>query len=233
MATSITSTEFSDPSKFRFPNGEHRTVVMGQTGTGKTVFAAWLLSKQDFTKRPWVALDFKDEELWDKVGDHAMPYLKPGQMPGKRGLYRMRLRSRDEDVLEDWLAKVWKKGNIGIFADELTLIPKRGAFQDILRQGRSLRIPVIGCTQRPFDCDTEVFTESQFRVFFPPMDRREDLKRAQDYMGRANVSERLPAHSCYWYDSPKTGLFRLNPCPGPDSIAAALRAKAPRTLWLG
>jgi hypothetical protein len=224
--------QFANPSSFRLPGGEHRTVVMGQTGTGKTVFAAWLLSKQDFEKRPWVALDFKDEELWDRVGETHMPYLRVGELPRKTGLYRMRLRSRDEDALEDWLGKVWKKGNIGIFADELTLIPKRGAFQDILRQGRSLRIPVIGCTQRPFDCDTEIFTESQFRVFFPPMDRKEDQKRAADYMGRADITQRLPKHESYWYDSPNQGLFRLKPSPSPDSIASALRSKAPRSLWL-
>jgi hypothetical protein len=77
-------------------------------------------------------------------------------MPRKPGLYRMRVDPQDEDNLEQWLWDVWKRGNIGLFIDEVALVPQKHAFKAILRQGRSKLIPVIACTQRPVGCDREV-----------------------------------------------------------------------------
>ena len=66
---------------FRLPGGADRTVVIGPTGSGKTVAGAWLLSRQRFDRRPWVALDFKNEELWDAVGDPPMRPLRVSPCP--------------------------------------------------------------------------------------------------------------------------------------------------------
>ncbi len=216
----------------RLPNGEHRTVVMGATGTGKTTFGAWLLSKQDFAKRPWVALDFKDEELWDIVGDPPMRPLKLNQMPSKRGLYRLHVRPGQEDELEAWLWKVWRKENIGLFCDEVSLIPQKDAFKAILRQGRSKRIPVISCTQRPVDCDREVFTESTFKAVFRLDDVR-DYKTIQGFTRGAPIDRPLPERHCYWYDGSRSTTHVLPPVPHPDIIARELRQKAPYSWFMG
>ena len=233
----------------RLAGAADRTVIIGPTGSGKTIWAAWLLSQQRFDKRHWVALDFKGEELWDKVGDPPMRPLRLGAMPGRRGLYRMEVNPGDEDVLEEWLWKVWRKGNIGLFADEASLIPQKRAFKAILRQGRTKRIPVIACTQRPVDCDREIFSESQYRVLFGIEDMTRDYPVIRGLFGDGDVKEMLrrrdkiaaaseknPDMRQRWtlyYDARQKSLTILKPVPPPDSIALGLKAVAPYSFFLG
>ena len=217
---------------FVFPGASDRTVVIGATGTGKTVFGAWLLSHQNFESRPWVALDFKNEEFWDMVGRPTMRPLRLGQMPGKTGLYRMPVNPGQEDALEAWLWKVWKRGNIGIFCDEVSLMPQRTAFKAILRQGRSLLIPVISCTQRPVDVDREVFTESQYKSIFRLDDER-DYKIIQGFTRKAEIDKPLPSRFSYWYDGPRATLCIVRMVPNPSIIAANIKRVAPVAWGFG
>lgn len=217
---------------FQLPGASHRTSVIGGTGTGKTVLGGWLLSKQNLNTRPWIALDYKEEELWDKIGDPPMRPLALGSMPGKKGLYRTRIRPGQEEETEDWLWKLWERGNVGLFCDEVTLLPQKAAFKAILRQGRSKLIPVIACTQRPVDVDREVFTESQFKAIFALDDIR-DYKTVQGFSNNFDVSAPLPPFHCHWVDMRQREHFVLKPCGGPDSVATALRSKAPYSWFLG
>lgn len=201
------------------------------TGTGKTVFGAWLLSKQRFDERPWVCLDFKREILWDKVGDPPMRPIGLGTIPKKKGLYRLDVTPRDNEALEEWLWRVWDKENIGIFCDEVSLIPQKEAFKACLRQGRSKRIPIIACTQRPVDCDREVFSEANYVSVFRVKDAR-DYKIIQQFTGNAAVEKPLPKHWSYWYDAAQNSLQTLRPCPPPDQVARELKVKAPFTFSL-
>ncbi len=222
-------------AEFVLPGAADRTVIIGQTGCGKSVQAAWLLSRQRFDKRPWVALDFKDEILWDQVGDPPMRPLRLNQMPGKRGLYRLHVRPGQEDELEDWLWKIWERGNVGIFVDEVSLVPQKHAFKAILRQGRSKLIPVIACTQRPVDCDREVFTEAQYRSFFGLEDAR-DYQVIRGLFGGQDIKDqavKLKRHWSLWYDVKQKQLSMLKPCPSPATVAADLKRVAPYNWFLG
>lgn len=220
----------------QLPGAEDRTVVIGPTGSGKTILGAWLLSKQRFDKRPWVALDFKNEILWDQVGDPPMRPLKLGAMPGKRGIYRLRVNPNQDDQLEEWLWKVWRHENIGLFCDEASLIPKQDAFKAILRQGRSKRIPVIACTQRPVDCEREIFTEAQYRSLFGIEDLHRDYPVIRGLFGNNDVREsvlKLKRHWSLWYDARQRQLLTLKPVPPPDTIARTIRQNAPYSWFLG
>jgi hypothetical protein len=222
-------------AQFVLPGAADRTVIIGQTGSGKTIQGAWLLSKQRFDKRPWVALDFKGEELWDRVGDPPMRPLKVNQMPGKRGLYRMDVHPGQEDELEDWLWKIWDRGNVGIFVDEVSLVPQKNAFKACLRQGRSKLIPIIACTQRPVDCDREVFSEAQYRSFFGLEDAR-DYQVIRGLFGGRDIRDeatRLKRHWSLWYDVKQKSLSVLKPCPSPATVAHELKAVAPYSWFLG
>lgn len=217
------------PSDFTLPGAADRTAVIGATGTGKTVLGAWLLSKQRFDKRPWVCIDFKNEELWDRVGTPPMQTLKLGQMPGKRGLYRMRVQPWDSDALEDWLKKIWTRGNVGLFVDEVSLMPQKDAFKAILRQGRSLLIPVIACSQRPVDVDREVWSEANYISVFRLDDVR-DYKIIQGFTRNAPIDQPLPEFHSHWYDKKKYSCITLQPVPSPDTIAASIKQVAPRPI---
>jgi hypothetical protein len=226
-------------AQFTLPTAEDRTVIMGQTGTGKSVLGGWVLSRQNFEKRPWVALDFKNEILWDKVGDPPMRPLRLGEMPGKTGFYRMHVRPDQDEELERWLWDIWHRAtrhkSCGLFVDEVSLIPKKAAFKAILRQGRSLHLPVIACTQRPVDCDREVFSEAQYRVCMGLEDAR-DYKTVQGLFGdrdiRDNVRTLKPHHSL-WYDAKQKTLFNLKPCPPPATVASELKANVPYSWFAG
>jgi DNA helicase HerA-like ATPase len=214
-----------------FPGGADKTIVMGATGTGKTVFATWLLANQRFDVRPWVVLDYKGEELWDQVGSPPFRKLRLGAMPGKRGLYRMRLLPGDESLLEPWLWDIWKRGNVGLFIDEVALVPKRHAFKALLRQGRSRLVPLILCTQRPVDVDREVFSETQYKAIFSLEDER-DYKIIQGFTRRAPIDRPLPRRWSYWYDGIRRRLFELKPVPPPATLAADLRRNVPySSIW--
>jgi hypothetical protein len=221
-------------AEFQMPGASDRTVIIGPTGSGKTIGGAWILSRQRFDKRPWVALDFKGEELWDKVGDPPMRPLKLGQLPGKTGLYRLEVLPGSEDELEAWLWKIWAKENVGLFIDEVSLVPQKAAFKAILRQGRSKRIPVISCTQRPVDCDREVFSESQYRMLYGVEDKR-DWQTIQGLFqhSQLDVLKPLPRHCSYWYDAKQKFCWRLKPTPKPDTIASEIRQAVPYSWWLG
>jgi hypothetical protein len=212
---------------FTLPGAADRTAVIGATGTGKTVLGAWLLSRQRFDKRPWVAIDFKHEELWDRVGSPPMRSLRLGSMPGKRGLYRLSVQPWEDDALEEWLKKVWSHGNIGLFVDEVSLMPQKDAFKAILRQGRSLKIPVIACSQRPVDVDREVWSEANYISVFRLDDVR-DYKIIKGFTRDAPIDRPLPEFWSHWYDKKNFSCIELQPVPKPDSIAERLREIAPR-----
>lgn len=224
--------------EFVLPAPNKHTVVMGANGTGKTILGAWVLSKQDMRKRPWVILDFKDEELWDDVQPRR---IRLGEFPfghaksGKHGLYIMRVLPGQEEQLEAWLWKVWKRGNMGIFCDEATFLTGMNSCKAILRQGRSKLIPMIACTQRPVGIDREFFTESTYKAVFRLDDVR-DYKTIAGFTRGADVSTLLPKHWSYWHDSAQNHTFKLRPVPPPAMIAADLRGAAgarPVTLFLG
>lgn len=224
----------SQTPKLILPGAEDRTIVIGSTGDGKTIFAGWLLSRQRFDKRPWVALDFKDEVLFDDVGSPPMRKLRLGDMPGKRGLYRMHVRPGQDDQLEDWLWKVWQRGNVGLFCDEVSLLGRSDAVRAVMRQGRSKYIPFIGCTQRPVGCDPEIFSEAQYRVLFGIGDEFRDYPIIRGLFGRLDVRAPLPGRFwSYWYDVRRKELFTLPPVPAPAMVAAEIRKVAPRSMFAG
>lgn len=216
---------------FRLPGGADRTVVIGGTGTGKTVFGAWVLSRQRWDVRPWVAIDFKDEVLWDEVGSPPMKELSLGELPGKTGFFRLRVNPGQDEALEKWLWRIWGRGNVGLFCDEFSFIGGFNSTKALLRQGRSRLTPMISCTQRPADCGREVFTEASFVSVFRLDDIR-DAKIIQGFTRNAAIDAPLPTHWSHWYDKSQGILTTIKPCPNPSVIVSDLKEKVPYSwVW--
>ena len=218
-------------SNFRFPGGDARTTVIGATGTGKTTCGVWLLSRQRFDKRSWIIVDFKQEAIFDAVGlPPIVPWSVGSKPPRDKGkLYLISPRPDQDDELEAFLWRVWEKGETGLFVDEATLMPDRDAFRAILQQGRSKRIPVIACTQRPVDVKRALFSEASYFCVYRLQDRR-DARVIEGFVP-GDLSAPLPGpHAWRWYDVAANTLLTMGPVPPPDQVASELRDKLPLTF---
>ncbi len=190
------------------------------------------MSHARFDKRPWIFFDFKKEVLLDQIGFPPLRALKVGKLPSKRGLYVCSPRPGQEDEVEDMLWSIWEQGNIGLFCDEVTLMPDKAAFKAIQRQGRSKLIPTISCTQRPVGVDREIFTEANFVSLFNLRDIR-DQKVVRDFTGMPLREAPLPRYWSRWYDVGANTEMLLKPAPHADTIVLRLRREVPYTSFFG
>ena len=219
---------------FRFPGGDERCTIIGATGTGKSTCGVWMLSRVNWQARPWVAIDFKREVLFDEVDFPPIQRIDLQTVPKKPGLYLLEPRPGDEDALEDWLWKAWAKENIGLFIDEASLMPDKSAMRAILQQGRSKRIPVISCMQRPVGVARGFFSEASYFCVFRLQDVR-DYRTIEGFVP-GDLSVPLPKRHWYWYDVAHNELLKMRPVPPPETIIRDMKAAIPYTFspfsWL-
>lgn len=222
-------------SQIRLPDNTKRTTILGRTGAGKTVFAAGLLSRSDFVSQPWVIIDYKDDELIrDICEDNKIPQITPkDKVPTKPGLYVMRPMPKvDDALLEQWLFKVHATENCGLYVDEGYALPQADAFDIILTQGRSKRIPVISLYQRPVYMSRFAVAQADFFAVFEQNDER-DLKTTKQFVTHAvsptgqkiTVYDRLPPHHCLWHDVGRGVANVLAPAPPPEQIRETFAAR--------
>lgn len=211
---------------FRFPGGDSRTTVLGATGTGKSTNGLWMLGAQRFDKRPWIALDFKRETIFDQVGFPPIQQIAlTDRIPRKPGLYLASPRPGQDVALEAFLWRIWSAGNVGLYVDETALMPDGDAFPAILQQGRSKLIPVISCSQRPVGVARGVFSEASFFAVYRLQDRRD--YRIVEGFAPIDGSVPLPPHHWQWYDVARNELLYMSPVPKPANVAATLRDRIP------
>jgi hypothetical protein len=212
---------------FRFPGGDARTTIIGATGSGKSTCGLWMLGHQRFERRPWLAVDFKREEIFDSIGFPPIRQIELDEtLPRKPGLYLVSPRPGQDDLLESFLWRVWHRENVGLYVDEAALMPDHSdAFAAILQQGRSKRIPVIACTQRPVGVLRGLFSEASFICVYRLVDKR-DYKIVEGF-APMDLSRELPTHHWYWYDVARHQQLAMTPVPDPDEVAAKLSGAIP------
>jgi hypothetical protein len=213
---------------FRFPGGDSRTICVGATGSGKTTCAMWLLAHQRFDKRPWVILDLKREPIFDQVGFPPIEEIAiSARPPRRRGLYLTAPLAGQDEAVDAFLWRVFHRGNLGLYIDELALAPgeKGSALHAILQQGRSKRIPVIGCAQRPVNVARPIWSEASFFCIYRLSDRR-DYKVVEGFIP-SDLSRPQPRHYWRWYDVAENRLLAMRPVPPPVEVAAELRQAVP------
>lgn len=208
---------------FRFPNTQQRVAVIGRTGSGKTRFGWWLLSKAAFDKQPFVIIDYKREALF--ASTERIREIGIKELPKQPGLYVVRPDVGDVDGMEAWLWKVWTREHTGLYIDEGYMLPQnpRGAFTALLTQGRSKHIPVYCLTQRPSWISRFVFSEADFYSIFQLNDDR-DEKTVQAFIkrDRADVSQELEDYWSRWYDVAKRQAFIMRPVENEEKITAEI-----------
>jgi hypothetical protein len=213
---------------FRFPGAEQRTTIIGATGSGKSTCGLWMLSAQRFDRRPWIALDFKREIIFDHVGFPPIKQIALSDpMPRRPGLYLASPVPGDDDALEAFLWRMWHRENVGLYVDEAALLPDGDAFPAIMQQGRSKRIPVIACSQRPVGVPRGLFSEASFICVYRVTDRR-DYKVIEGF-APLQLDQPLPDFHWHWYDVARNEQLIMAPVPPPSEIADTLNARLPYT----
>lgn len=218
----------SNKSKaLRLPDMSNRTVVIGRTGSGKTVASLWLLSTQAVDVMPWVIIDYKgDEEI------NAIPkaqHIGYEAVPTKPGIYILHPRPGEtNNELTEWLWKVYQQENIGLFFDEVFMLGQdNDAFNTIMMQGRSKHLPVISCTQQPVNISTYCFSEANFYMVFDLTIKRHRNKVASEIP--INPEFELPDHHFFYYDVGRKKLVTMLPVPEASKSLEILDQKLPIT----
>jgi len=215
---------------FIFPDATRRTTIVGATGSGKTRFAAWLWSNSPFRTRPYIAIDFKGDDLIAQI-DRAQEIAIKDKIPKAPGLYVIRPMPHEQDEMDQWLYRVWQRGEIGLWLDEGFMLPQSRYLDAILTQGRSLRIPATILTQRPVRCSRHVFAQADCFALFEMYDWR-DIETVTQFVPQDDVwtfDYELPRFSCRWRDNPNRISSVIDPVPDDgyilDRFDSALRPK--------
>lgn len=221
------------------PGDTDRTIVLGRTGSGKSVFAIWLLSLQDFDKKPWVIIDYKGEDLIQTIlaQNKAVKVITCDKdPPTKPGLYWMQPTPKiDDDRMEKWLFQCWKQENIGLFIDEGYALPQKSAFDIILTQGRSKHIPVIALYQRPVYMSRYAVAQANFFAAFDQNDKRDLITTAQFLKPpivrgeEIPLKTKLPPYWFIWYHVNTGKSVICRPCPPGNKILATFRERLKTT----
>ena len=196
---------------------------MGSTGSGKTQFAAWLLSTRDFHIRPWVIFDFKGDELISEIGAVEIPIT--GRPPKKPGLYVVRpIPQLHDSAVTDFLWRCWAQEEIGIYFDEGYMLGQRNpALNALLTQGRSKHIEMITLSQRPVWMSKFVFSEANYFAVFN-LTLEDDRKYVSTYLN-GHKPEVLPKYHCLWYDADRQQAAIFSPVPSRETLIETFKKR--------
>lgn len=224
----------------RLPNSKQRILIIGKTGTGKTCGAVWHLSHQDFSKKTWIVLNHKGDDLIDSIAgaEHVDLDFRPD--PKNKGLFIYHpIPQVDDDAVTELLWDIHAQGNIGVYIDEGYMIPNRDpAMQALLTQGRSKNIPMIILSQRPAWITRFCISEADFFQVFYLADKRDrqtingfipvDL---ENLMSAPVNSEPLlkKFHSLY-YDVGANKAVIMQPVPTDEEILSRFNLEKPKNV---
>lgn len=207
-------------NNFRWPSVDQHSTIIGMNGSGKSVFAAHMLSCAPLNYMPYILIDYKNEELFNSI--HHKRYIDFKDQPTEPGFYILKAEpNKDDERVNEFLYRCLRKERRGLIYDEGFSIPNNGAMETIYMQGRSKHIPVMTLTQRPVWLTRYAFTEASYLCLFRLNDRR-DQDTVKAWVPKNdpvwNMQIRLPNYHARWYDAKQDASWVLNPAPNPDLI---------------
>ena len=209
----------------RLPGPTHRIAIVGRTGSGKTQAAVWHLSNADFDRRPWVIVDYKDDDLINSI--ERAQVIGYDEMPDVPGIYILKVLPGEEKQLSDWFQDAWSMEDIGIYIDEGYMVDRNDRwFNACLTQGRSRHIPMIVLSQRPVWLSRFVFSEADFFQVFD-LTHKKDLEKVREYIrDDENLMDRnLEQYHSFYYDVGQRRLEIFRPVPEEDVLLARIERR--------
>lgn len=210
------------------PGPDKRLAIVGSTGSGKTFAGVWHLSVADFHLRPWIIIDFKRDKLLSQLGATEISFT--GKVPAAPGLYIIRpIPERDDDLVREFLWKIWAQENVGVYTDEGYMLGNRNpALNALLTQGRSKHIQMITLSQRPVWMSRFVFSESDYFQVFRLNDRR-DYDSIQAMIS-LDIRKRLPPYHSHWYDVGADEGATFGPVPNREQLIRTFHTRIKHKL---
>lgn len=196
----------------------HRMFIAGTNGSGKSVLATDIANRWDRV----LILDPKNDP-GAIIPNAAVCYgfkAAKAALPG-RVIYRPlpNENARLADLFDELCKIVFRATAHGIVIHELGDLGRTD--QDLgtwtatcFKQGRSLRIPMIACTQRPVNVPIMAKSEALHVACFSLMDGG-DRREMAAYMGAPVAPASLPLDHSFWYRGPDLALVRVAPLPLP------------------
>lgn len=215
----------------RLPDTSQRTLLIGRTGSGKTVGGMWHLSNYDLTK-PWVVFNFKNDEHIESIPEFQQ--IGFDYIPDKKakGVYVIDVlpeetlgTNKTPSAFSNYIRKIWQRQNCGIYIDEMYMVGNDPNVNLVLTQGRSRRVPCIICTQRPTWISRYCFSEASFIQCFDLIDERDQDSVEGFIPFRWRDEVPLSDHQSFYFDVAKKKLVRLQPVPNMDEIRARFAEK--------
>lgn len=213
----------------RLPDDTQRHGIVGQTGSGKTVAELWALEKRSWHKMPWTLIDAKRDPTIRRI-PRLEEYDVRESPPKQSGLYVVRPLPDEEEEVNQLMWRIWQREKHGIAADEVYMLGRfTDGFQAIMTQGRSKRIPVIGCSQRPSFLNPFYLDGLDFhQVLHVP--NPNDFKKLSKWIPGLQPTDRN-FHSQY-YDVARDELTYCSPVPDEEEILDRFDRKMPHRVRL-
>lgn len=218
---------------FQLPRSDSRTTVIGGTGSGKTQFSSWLLSRADIDTRPWLAIDYKRDRIFERlIRENVAPLVGVGHRfrRGDKGLVIMRPTFDQNEQIDDVFRHIWRRGRTGLWIDELYSVPNGDALNALYYQGRSKGIQIIASCQRPVDVTRFAISEADNFAIFTLRDQ-DDYRRVRGFVPSTALAENRPRYHCLWYDAARNAQFMLTPAPPAEDTISAIEARQPYRYW--
>ena len=213
-------------NEWLLPNNEQRVLIAGRTGSGKTQLGAFLLSRAPFDFQPYVIVDYKRDPLLN--ASNRIREIGYNELPKYPGLYIIHPDPSHVETMNNWLLNIWRKRNIGLYFDEIYMVPDKAGLSAILTQGRALRIPAIVVTQRPAWLSRFALSETDHIAVFHLNDS-EDRAKIGRLLPKGAADAIPPQYHSIWYDVSRNKLFHLQPVPDGATILTDIEARlAPR-----
>lgn len=207
----------------RLPGPTHKTAIVGRTGSGKTIAALWHLSNADIDERPWIILDYKNDEHINAINRAELVSYE--SIPDLPGVYILKVLPGDEERVDQWFKQVWERENVGVVIDEGYMIdPRSQWFNACLTQGRSKRISMLILSQRPVWLSRFVFSEADFFQVFD-LTHVKDMDKVREYVRddeRHQLDAPLADFHSFYYDVSRKQLETLGPVPDEAELLATI-----------
>jgi len=190
-------------------NKPDNTVIIGKTGSGKTVRALNLIADRDRV----IIFDTLGHDYTDGVVFYDLAALKTFWATVYRGSFRLIYRPlQEQPEFEEICELAYKCGDLTLVAEELDIFaqPQRMtlAFQQMIKRGRHKDIRFIGITQRPFGIDRTITSQAN-HIFIFKTDEPRDVKYLCELLGD-DIKEMLEGLEPYEYiECSDTGERRI------------------------